>query len=301
MNLLMGDYNTLEVLRETELSFILGSTDKEVFLHKKQMTRQLEIGEKIEVFLYYDNSKRVTATMNRPILDQDTPNFAEVVGVNPHLGVFLDVGLIKDLLLSRDNLPFVKKEWPKLGDKIFCFMSVSKNQLTAKAVPRYDIAKYLKPTEELEVGKTVKAFNVYKTEEGNVFTTEQGHYIFVYFKHMRKIYRLGQEVEIKIMIDKGDFKYNGTLIMQKELMMTEDAEYIKRYLEQNGRSMPYTDKSSAEDIQARFRMSKKSFKRALGLLFKEKLVALEPDQTVLLDVVKDVEEVEVVEVVENQE
>ena len=289
MNLLMGDYNTLEVLRETDLAFVLSNGEREVFLHKKQAARKLEAGEKVEVFLYYDNSRRITATMNRPTVDLDNPNFAEVVGVNQHLGVFLNVGLIKDLLLSRDDLPHNKKEWPKLGDKIFVRMSVSKNQLTAKIIPRYDIAKFLNPTEEYEVGKTYPVYNIYKTEEGNVFTSEQGHYIFVYFKHMRKILRIGELVDVKITVDKGDFKYNGTLTMQKELMMPEDASYIKRYLEQNGGSMPYGDKSTADEIQARFRMSKNAFKRALGTLYKQKVVVLEPNETTL---VKDIEDIE---------
>jgi len=286
MRLKMGDYNTLEVLKETDIAYTLSNGDEEIFLHKKQATRKLEDGEQVEVFLYFDNQKRITATMNKPILDQDTPAFAEVVGQNFRLGVFLDVGLIKDLLLSRDDMPFIRKEWPKEGDKLFVRMRVSKNQLTAKIIPRYEIASYLKPDTNLEVGEKYEAYNVYKTEEGNVFFTEQGHYIYVYFKHMRRNYRLGEKAEIKITIDKENYKYNGTLIEQKELMIDKDSQYLINYMKSNRGEMPYGDKSSADKITEVFNMSKKSFKRALGTLYKEKLVVLEPERTTL---VKDID------------
>ncbi len=282
MKITIGDYNILEVLRETDIAYLLTNGEDEVFLHKKQATRKLQDGEKIEVFLYYDNQKRATATMKKPSVDLHTAAFVEVVDVNFHLGVFLNVGLIKDLLLSRDDLPFVKKEWPKKGDLLFVKMKASKNQLTAKIIPRYEVVNMLKPQTELELDETYDAYCIYKTEEGVVFITKEGHYIYVYFKHMRKIYRLGEKAQVKITINKGDYRYNGTLIEQKELMMSKDAEYIMKYLNSVGGEMPFTDKTDSEKIQEVFRMSKNAFKRALGTLYKEKAIELHPDKTSLV-------------------
>jgi predicted RNA-binding protein (virulence factor B family) len=224
--------------------------------------------------------------MNKPILDIDTPAFAEVVDSNYRLGAFLNIGLIKDLLLSRDDLPFIRKEWPRKGDKIFVKIKVAKNQIAAKIMPRYEIQKYLKPEEELEDGKTYPAYNVYKTEEGNVFFTEQGHYIYVYFKHMRKVYRLGEKADVKITLVKENHNYSGTLIEQKELMMSKDAEYIREYLMNKNGVMPFTDKSDPKIISETFNMSKAAFKRALGVLYKAKVVTLEKDKTILNDIDK---------------
>ncbi len=287
MKLRMGEFNNLEVLRETELAYILNTLEEEVFLHKKQATRELEVGENIDVFLYFDNQKRITATMATPLVGKTTPTFLEVVDVNTRLGVFLNMGLIKDLLLSRDDLPFVRKEWPQVGDKLFVRLRTSKNQLTAKIIPRYDIRKYLQPEQPLEEGKTYPVYNVYKTEEGNVFFTEEGHYVYVYFKHMRKEYRLGEKAEVKITLVKENGQYSGTLIAQKELMLDQDALRIKKYLEENDGVMELTDKSSVDDISVVFNMSKKAFKRALGSLYKSKVVLLEKDKTSLLDVDKN--------------
>lgn len=282
MTLAMGDYNTLKVIREADFSYILSNGVTEVFLHKRQTTKDLVVDEDVVVFLYFDNQKRITATMNKPLIDKTTSNFLKVVGVNHRLGVFLDMGLIKDVLLSRDDLSFIKKEWPELGDIIFVRLRVSKNQLTAKIIPRYSIREYLTPTTELIKGESYIVFCVYKAEEGFVFTTEEGHSIFVYFKHVRKVYRLGEKANVKIINCKLDFKYNGTLIDQKEIMLTKDAETIKIYLEAHNGVMDLTDRSDPEYIDAVFKMSKSAFKRALGTLYKEKVVELNKDDTKLI-------------------
>lgn len=286
MKLKIGELNTLEVLRETEFAFMLGTEEQEIFLHKKQINGELEIGQNVEVFLYFDNQKRVTATMTKPIVGKYDPAFLDVVDVNYRLGIFLDMGLVKDLLLSRDDLPFVRKEWPQKGDKLFVRLRSSKNQLTAKFVPRYEINNTLRPTSVLEVGEEYEAYNVYKTEEGNIFFTEEGHNIYVYFKHMRKEYRLGEKETIKITIDKGNFQYSGMIIKQKEIVISDDALIIKTFLEKNNGVMEYTDKSSADDITAQFHMSKSAFKRALGSLYKQGVVLLEKDKTSLVDIDK---------------
>jgi predicted RNA-binding protein (virulence factor B family) len=286
MELKMGDYNHLTVLRETPFAYIVTNGHEEVFLHKRQVVGDIKPKDEVTVFLYYDNQKRITATMNKPILDQTTPNFAKVVSVNFNLGAFLDIGLKKDLLLSKDDLPFLKKEWPEEGDEIFALVKASQNQLTAKLVSRYDVKDYLKPEKELEVGSKVSAIKIYSAEEGSVFITKEGHYIFVYIKHMRKTYRIGEQADITITIVKPGYDYNGTLIEQKEIMLDYDAKFIHEYLEKNDGFMPYTDKTNPKVIRDIFHMSKSAFKRALGTLYKRQLVTLESDGTRL---VKDVE------------
>lgn len=282
MEVKMGDYNQLKVLRVTDFAYVLGDETKEVFLHKRQAHGDLEVGSEITVFLYYDNQKRITATMNKPIIDQYHAAFVEVVDINFHLGAFLQIGIQKDLLLSRDDLPHLKKEWPQKGDLIFATLRTSKNQLTAKMISRYQMKEYLVPKEPLIVGEKYEAYNVYKTEEGNVFFTKEGHYIYVYFKHMRKTYRLGEKEMIKITIEKENFEYNGTINEQKELMLDDDAGRIVSYMQRHHGVMPYTDKSDAEDINTVFHMSKGAFKRAIGTLYKQKMIQLDEDKTTLL-------------------
>lgn len=277
----MGSINTLEVLREADISFILTDQVEEFFLHKKDATIPLNPGEKIDVFLYYDGQRRKTATMTFPKVDTSTATFCKVIDVNSRLGVFLEVGISKDLLLSRDDLPFTKSEWPIVGDQMFVKMRASKNQITARIINRYDIPSYLRPDTELIEGEFYKAIVVFFAEEGVVLITKEGHNIFVYFKHLRKNHRLGEEVEVKIINVKTGFNYNGTLIAQKELMIGEDAQAIKTYLDNHKGVMNITDKSTPELIYEVFKMSKSAFKRAVGSLYKEKLVTLNADNVEL--------------------
>lgn len=282
MALAMGNYNELKVLRESDLAYILSEGEGEIFLHKKQAVGEVKAGDIVRVFLYFDNQKRVTATMREPIIDTEKAAFVDVIDVNEHLGVFLSVGLIKDLLLSRDDLSFKKNEWPQVGDKVFVRMKASKHQLTARIIPRYEIRNYLKPTTELIEGECYDAYCVFIGEEGVVFSTVEGHYIYVYFKNVRKQYRLGEKAYVKIIQVKVGYQYNGTLIEQKEIMLGTDAMVIKEYLEKHGGTVALTDKSTPEEIRAIFTMSKAAFKRAIGTLYKEKVVLLNPDSTSLI-------------------
>lgn len=283
MSIKVGEMNTLSVLRETPVSFLLTDGIEEIFLHKAQASRPLESAEVVDVFLYYDNQKRITATMNVPVLNQSKPAFVKVVGVHRKLGVFLDIGLKKDLLLSIDDLPPMRNEWPEVGDTLFVKMKASANQLSAKRVNRFDVSMYLKPENVLAENDVVQAYKIYQAEEGAVFLTTEGHRIFVYGKHMRKTYRLGELTEIKITIVK-ESDYNGTMIEQKELMLDKDAEVILDYLKRSQGSMPFTDKTNPNEIKDIFHMSKSAFKRALGTLYKQERVILKKDETVLKDV-----------------
>lgn len=283
----MGQKNTLEVLRVADIAYVLTDEIEEIFLHKKQTTQELEEGDKVEVFVYFDNLKRKTATMTIPKLDIDTPAFCEVVDVKPNLGAFLDVGLIKDLLLSRDDMPHLKARWPQKGDKLFIRMKVSRNQMTAKVIPRFETMQYLPPTRDLEIGDKVDAHVIYFTEEGMVLLSEEGHNVFVFAKHYRGEYRLGQCAEVKIINIRPDMTYNGTLIEQKEIMMSTDANSIVEYLEKHDGVMEITDKSSPEAIMETFNMSKGAFKRALGSLYKSKTVMIESTRVTLNTVEKE--------------
>jgi predicted RNA-binding protein (virulence factor B family) len=277
----MGRMNTLEVIKESELAYTLSDGIEEIFLHKKQASCQLNIGEKIDVFLYFDNLKRKTATMNVPTLDIDHAAFCEVVDVKSNLGAFLDMGIQKDLLLSRDDLPYIKQQWPAKGDKLFVRMRASRNQLTAKIIPRFETMQYLKPSTNLEIGDKVDAHVIYFAEEGLVLLSEEGHHIFVFFKHIRQDYRLGQKLEVTIVNVKPDQTYNGSLIEQKELMIDKDAELILEYLMKHKGSMEITDKSDPALIMETFHMSKSAFKRALGSLYKSKTVTITKTEVTL--------------------
>jgi len=276
----IGQYDLFQVIKVDVAHYLIKNKHATLELKKEEATKELTVGESIDVFLYIDHSKGIAATMKTPKIDIFNADWVEVVEKKEGLGAFVDIGLNKDMLVSKDDLPHLKKAWPAIGGKLFCYLKVSRNQMVARPVSRFRMREFIKPEEPLTVGENYDAFVFSLADEGVVLFTPMGHEVFVYYKHLRKDYQLGASVDVKITVEKDPLHYNGTLIEQKELMLEEDAQRIYDYLKSQG-SMPFTDKSDPTAIFNTFHMSKSAFKRALGRLYKEELVTLEEDRTVL--------------------
>jgi hypothetical protein len=279
----LGDYNTLKVLRESDIAYLLTDGENEYFLHKKEALRNYIKDEVLNVFMYSDNQGRPTASTKVPLITINSAAFLEVVSVNPDLGVFLSYGMIKDLLLSKDDLPLSFNTWPIVGDQVFATIKVKKDLMFAKLVSRKMIQTYLPIAAELEEGTAYDAIVSFLLVEGLVCFTKEGHEIFVHYNNTRKKYRLGEQVSVIIIQKHDNNEYTGTLIQQKEFMLQPDSQTIIRYLENHMGSMRFTDDSSPEEIQAAFHMSKGAFKRALGTLYKAGLVEFTPEKTLLVN------------------
>lgn len=275
----IGRMNALKVLRETDIAYLLTDNIHEVFLHKKEALKVYEPGETIDVFLYVDNLGRTTASTRVPHVTLANASFLQVVNVHYDYGVFLDNNLVKDLLLSKDDLPFILKEWPQPGDMIFVTMKEKKGLLFAKIVGRKQIAQHFPDVSPLVEGDKTKAYVQFLIEEGIVCFTLAGQEIFVHHNNTRQKYRLGEEVYPRILKQNESKEYVGSLIDQKESMIEPDSKRILDYLELHHGEMRLTDKSTPEEIQNTLKMSKSAFKRALGALYKSGLVELLPDKT----------------------
>lgn len=278
----IGTINTLSVLRETDIAYLLTDGEQEVFLHKKEALKPYADNEMIDVFLYVDNLGRITASTKTPMIKKGEVARLEVVAVKPRYGVFLFYGMVKDLLLSLDDLPDDYSEWPQVGDHVFVEMVEKNEQLFAHIIGRKQLTDFRTTDTLLEEHETVEADVMYLLEHGLVCFTENFDEIFVHRNNYRTEYRIGQLITPKILKQNPEGEYVGTLIEQKEIMLGIDAENILNFLEAHGGVMPYTDKSSPESIQETFHMSKSAFKRALGTLYKAKKVELNPQNTKLI-------------------
>jgi uncharacterized protein len=277
--MILGEFNELIVKRETDISYILTDGDLEIFLHKKEAERPYEDGEKIEVFLYDDNQGRITASTKKPLLELDEAALLEVVSFNYNYGVFLYYGMVKDLLLSLDDLPTNKKLWPRPKDKLWVTMKNKNNRLFGEMISRYKLSLYLPDPEDLVKSQSYDAYVQHLLENGLIAFTEQGHEIFVHHNNYREEVRIGQLLTIKIINKNETGNYSGSLIEQKELMLQTDAQMIYQYLLDHGGNMEYTDKSDADEIYRVFHMSKSAFKRALGHLYHLKKIELSKENT----------------------
>lgn len=271
----IGEIGKFIVKRETDISYTLSPDDNEltnyVFLHFNQATKRLIPGEKIEAFLYYDGKKRLCATMETPLITTSKFGFVEVVNTC-EIGVFVHIGIAKDILLSTDYLPNNPLTWPKIGELIPCILKVKHNQLIAKIINADDLRNT--KIEELTVGDEVEATVCRLTSSGIGLYTKKYQYIFVHQSLTRKKYHIGELAKVKIIHLNTQHDANGSMIEQKELSRISDASIILKELQQLGGVLPLGNASTPEEIHRYFPMSKSAFKRAVGALYKERKITI---------------------------
>jgi len=197
----------------------------------------------------------------------------EVVDMSSRLGVFLDNGINKDLLVFVDDLPKLQDEWPRPGDRLLVTLKRDKlGRLLAKPVTEEEVVKIAQPADESMKNKQV-AGTVYKVIQAGAFLlTEDDQILFIHRDEMTERLHLGQTIQCRVSFVREDGRMNGSMRERKEVKYGEDADKLLRYLLNRDGAMPYTDDTPADVIRDKFQMSKSSFKRALGKLMKERRI-----------------------------
>jgi uncharacterized protein len=267
----VGNTVTLEVEREADFGYFLTDGEESVLLHGNEQRGDIEVGEEVNVFLYHDKQGRITATMNIPQIVIGTYGWANVVSVMRDLGVFVDIGIAKDILVSLDDLPNLGHLWPKTGDKLFITLKTDRHdRLLGKLATEDVIQAIAKPAPMKGLRNTAVTGNVYRLlMVGSFMYSEEGYRCFIHESERKEEPRLGQFVEGRVIDVKDDGSLNISLFPFKQEKMGDDAEDIYNYLMNRGGAMPYSDKTTPEDIEFHFGISKGAFKRALGKLMKE--------------------------------
>lgn len=269
----IGKIETLTVLRKIDTGYVLTNGKEEVLLHISESDEGIEEEQDINVFLYQDKKGQLVATMSLPNVQLDTYDWAEVVEVVKDLGVFVTIGINKEILVSKDDLPLLESVWPQAGDLLFVILDRDKKgRLLAKPATESVVENdwELAP---LTVKNAPTSGRVYRTnKEGTVIITEEGYRGFIHHSERKQEPRLGEWVKGRVIDVKEDGTINVSLRPLKQEGMIEDAGTILEYIESNGGVMLYSDKSDPEEIRNTFNLSKAAFKRALGKLMKEDII-----------------------------
>ncbi|MFC4322343.1 CvfB family protein [Litchfieldia salsa] len=265
-----GTVVSLMVDRDAPFGFFLTNGDEDVLLHKKDITEDFNEDDRNTVFLYQDHQGRLAATMTIPKVQIGIYDWVEVVEVKPSLGVFVNIGISKDVLVSKDDLPGVDHIWPAKGDMLFCSLKTDKNgRLFGKLATEDVIRTVSKPASKNDFNKNVSGTVYRLLLVGSFVLTEEGYIGFIHETERREEPRLGQKVEGRIIDVKEDGSVNLSLLGRTHELLDSDSEQLFSYMESRDGAMPYWDKSDPDDIQERFQMSKGAFKRALGRLMKD--------------------------------
>lgn len=276
----LGKIKKYKVTRETKLGYMLSDGENEYFLHRNESNYQiLQPDDIVEAFIYTDKKGRLAATLYLPTMTTEQIGFGTVVGVNFEYGLFINIGVSKDVLLSIDDLPVDKNKWPRVDDRIVCKLKVHGGKLIAKPATKTDFKAAEKS--ELKIGEVYQAYVYRHSSSGINLVTENFNVIFVFQADVRKEYRLGEKVEVRI-TRKNEDDYSGVILFEKAQQIVSDREKILAYLRKNYGAMAITEKSDALVIKKVFDMSKRAFKTALANLYKEGLIEIQEDKIVLL-------------------
>lgn len=271
MNMLMtGRVQTMTVLREIETGYVLAKDGDEALLHHNETEYQLNPGQKTDVFLYYDKKGQIIATTTLPSVQMDTYNWVDVVEVIPDLGAFVNIGIAKEILVSKDDLPLLEEVWPEPGDKLYITLGKDrKERLLAIPAAEGVFSRMWDLAPDKLLHSTVIG-RIYQTgKEGSVMITTENYRGFIHYTERKQEPRLGEEVTGRVIEVKVDGTLNVSLRPLKRESMTEDAAQILEHLHQQDGAIPFSNKSEPDDIRDTFQISKGAFKRALGKLMKE--------------------------------
>ncbi len=272
----VGTYNNLEVLRMTRTGAFLDDGKEGLLLPIRFVPKDVEPGQKIEVFVYHDSEDRLIATTLRPIAMVGEMAFMKVVTTTAH-GAFLDWGLMKDLFVPRS-----KQIQPmEVGEThlVKLYLDEQTGRVAATEYIEQDLSN---ENHELSVHERVELLLFRKTELGYACIINGKHLGLLYFNEVYQNISIGDKLEGYIKTIRPDLKMDVALGRPGYKKVEGEAEKILRLLQENEGFLPYHDKSSPEDIYAFFGMSKKTFKMTVGKLFKERKIELTGDGMKLL-------------------
>ena len=276
----LGEYIELNVKRKSDLGYMLTDGKEEILLHFKQSLTEHEISDKVKVFIYSDKASRKTATEIEPFIDLEKSGFVKVVGKKEGTGVFVNINTPKDVLVSKDYLPYNEIFWPEVDDTLIAHLKVRGNNLSAKPLGRFDIIGLHKDVRYAE-GEHVNGY-VCKIAEGGIgIVTADYMYVFVPQTQLRGNHRLGEAVEVTI-TKLLDEEYYGMLNHQKEEMIDSDKELILEYIKKHNGRIKLTAKTEASIVEKELKISRKAFKRAYGGLYKDRIIDFDENETFLV-------------------
>ena len=268
----IGEFNTLEILRDTEPGMFLGDTEgNEVLLPNRYVEDVFKVGDDVEVFIYLDNDERLVAVTDEPHITKGDFAVLKCNAVNDY-GAFLDWGMVKELFcpFKEQAFPMKKGGWYL----VHCYLDEKSERLVASSKTN----RFLDNTE-----LTVEEF-----EEVNLIVSHPSDFgmnVIINKQHMGLIYKdnIFQELSIgdrlkgivkkirpgnKLDIALGQIGYRNIEPNAKKILDT---------LGDNSGYLPLHDKSSPEAIKEALEMSKKNFKKAIGTLYKQKQITIEKD------------------------
>lgn len=267
----IGQYNTLKIIRDTSVGLFLSDGNTDVLLPNKYVPKRFEIEDEIKVFVYLDHEERLTATTLKPYIKRDEFAYLQVSYINQY-GAFLNWGLEKDLFV-----PF-KEQARKMEEGkrylVYAYLDEKTNRLVASS----KLNQFLEYENiELELGEEVDLIVSH--------ITELGINVIINFKYKGLLYKdevfenltPGKKLKGYIKNIREDKKIDVSLTLPGLEGIEENAQVVLEELKASNGFLRLTDNSHPEEIKTVLKMSKKAFKKAIGNLYKQKIISIKED------------------------
>jgi len=266
----LGEINELTIIRITDHGWFLEDEEEnEVLLPNKFCTDEMKAGDKIKVFIFKDSEDRVTATTQKPMISLNEFACLKVKDVNK-FGAFMEWGLDKDLMvpfseqhnkMNLDEEHVVRLVHDEKTDRLFASARLN----------RYLEVDYLtvKPNEEVEI------LILEETDIGFKAIIEDAHMGLIYKSDVFQPLKKGDRLKAWIKLIREDGKIDLSLQKFGYGNVEPSSQKILDVLKENEGYLPLHDKSNPQEIVQLLNMSKKTFKKAIGSLYKQRYIKLE--------------------------
>ena len=270
MQIELGKYNQLEVVKEVDFGVYLnGGEEGEILLPKRYVPEGCKPGDVLNVFIYLDNEERLIATTLQPLVQVGEFACLEVAWVN-EFGAFLEWGLMKDLFV-----PFREQKMKmQKGHRYVIHAHVDEESYRIMASAK--IERYLsKDMPDYEPGQEVEVMVWQKTDLGYKVIVENRHGGLVYQNEIFQPLQPGMKLTAYVRQVREDGKIDLALQQDGQRKVKDFSDVLLQFIKVQGGYTTLNDKSAAETIYDTFGVSKKTFKKAVGDLYKKRLVVLE--------------------------
>lgn len=266
----IGQFNRLMVAKEVPFGVYLdGKEYGEILLPKKYVPKNTSPEDMIDVFIYFDSEDKIIATTRSPLAEVNKCAFLKVIDVNP-TGAFLDWGLDKDLLVPRPE-----QQRPMEQNKFYVVYLKQDSQERIFASSKLDYFLDKSPA-EYSFNEEVNLMIAQKTELGFKVIINHKHWGLIHTNDVFQNLYVGQKIKGYIKQIREDQKIDVVLRQQCAIARDDLSSRILEALVKADGFLPLYDKSSPEEISRMFAESKKRFKNAIGQLYKEGKIILEP-------------------------
>ena len=274
----LGDTNHLQVIKEVDFGYFLdGDEEGEILLPRNQTQKLYSIDEWIDVFIYLDSEDRLVATTKTPLGKVNQFSFLKVAQVNP-VGAFLDWGLSKDVLV-----PFHEQKKPMEAHKsylVYIYLDTRSHRITASS--RFD--RFLDYYNDLfEEGQKVDIIIQSQTDLGYKCIVNHTHWGILYKNEVFERLKIGQAMESNIKKIREDGRIDLCLHQPGYGKIDGISERIMKKLKACEGFINVSDKSDPEIIYQEFGVSKKAYKKAIGALYKKRVITLVKGGVRLID------------------